>query len=364
MSEQSNYISPSKPVKNMPKDAVYAERAMEMMRTLKISLSPSHYSVFFAFAAGQPTDLVNELERAIQNKSLLTDDFLEYLYATYIAGHQVQVMEAMTTGAKRILYDIMQSMNQFAGEAGVVANEVLQELESLDRSGKLSHEMVRTLAQNLVRGAQNIQNSSEDMAQRLNSAQKEISELRKNLARATLESERDFLTGTFNRKVFDGRLNNALIMAKKENTQLTLMMLDIDHFKQFNNNFGHLIGDEVLKLVSKTLMDMLKGMDCVARYGGEEFAIILPRTSIGNGMIVAEAVRKSIAGKELKRKTTGESFGVITVSIGVAVFRHDSDSAVTFIARADEALYRSKKAGRNRVTQENISSSGNLKKIT
>jgi diguanylate cyclase len=340
------------PVKAMSQAGVYGERAMAMMHSLHVMPTPQNYSIFFACAAGQPGGIVKEIDKAIAEKTHFTEEMLEKLYASFIAEPQAKAMQETTAGAKRILSDIMLNVSQFAGETTAISQEVQQHLQAMDE--ELSEEVVRLLAKTLVEGAHTMKSNSETMTVRLAGAQQEITELRESLARAMTEAERDFLTGAFNRKAFDRRLGDALAQAKQDESEMTLLMLDIDHFKGFNDNFGHLIGDEVLKIVAKTLTDSLKGMDCVARYGGEEFAIILPKTPIGGGMIVAEAIRKSIASKELKRKTTGENFGVITVSIGVAALRHQDDSPTSLIARADEALYRSKHSGRNRVTQEVI----------
>src|SRR6185312_12323338 len=137
--------------------------------------------------------------------------------------------------------------------------------------------------------------------------------------------------------------------ARQGHTEMCLLMIDIDHFKNFNDEFGHLLGDEVLKIVARTLTEILKGRDVVARFGGEEFVAILPETPIEGAMKVADIIRGAIAGRELKRKDTGTSFGSITVSIGVARYRPEEDTLPTLIQRADTALYTSKHGGRNRV---------------
>ena len=343
--------TPSKtlPVQAMSQAGIYGERAFAMMNSLKVLPTPQNYSIFFAVAAGQTGGLIKEIDRQIASKTPFTDEMLERFYNTYIAEPQAQMMQETAANAKRLLSEIMQNVSTFKGETTAISQEVTQRLQDLDE--EMSEEMVRMLANTLIEGAQTMQSSSESMTVRLAGAQQEIANLRDDLARATTEAERDFLTGAYNRKAFDKRLHEAANVAKNEKTDLTLLMLDIDHFKLFNDNYGHLIGDEVLKIVAKSLIDTLKGMDCVARYGGEEFAVILPNTPIAGGLVVAEAIRKTIAGKELKRKTTGENFGVITVSIGVSSYRH-TDDPLSLIARADEALYISKNSGRNRVTPE------------
>lgn len=330
----------------------YAANAMEMMRQQQVKAIPKHFAVFYGYSAGQPTELVSEIDKAIAQKLPLTDEVLDQLYNHHIAEMQSRVVQNTAASARKILTEMLQTVVTFTGATQDVSQKVNDKITGLSEAP--SEEEIRAIAGEIMSGAQVLKESGDSVAAKLVASQREIASLRENLAKATTESERDFLTGAYNRKAFDKRVQEAIVEAKEKHTELVLIMVDVDHFKKFNDSYGHLIGDEVLKIVAKTLTDSVKGMDTVARYGGEEFAVVLPKTPVGGGMIVADAIRKAIASRELKRKDTGANYGQITVSAGVAAFRHETDTVASFIKRADEALYRSKHSGRNRVTQENI----------
>ena len=134
-------------------------------------------------------------------------------------------------------------------------------------------------------------------------------------------------------------------------TSFCLMLLDIDHFKRFNDTWGHQTGDQVLRLVAMTLKSNIKGKDLAARYGGEEFAAILPETDLEGAVIVADNIRKAVQAKELLKRSTNEKLGRITASFGVAMYK-PGDSPSSLIERADRCLYAAKHAGRNRVLSE------------
>ena len=139
-------------------------------------------------------------------------------------------------------------------------------------------------------------------------------------------------------------------------------MFDIDHFKSFNDTYGHLTGDQVLRLVAISLKQTIKGQDITARYGGEEFAVVLPNTGISQALTVADHIRRAVMAKELKKKSTGELLGRVTISVGVSILRR-GDTTDSLIERADACLYTAKRNGRNRVICETDSEySANIQK--
>ncbi len=157
-------------------------------------------------------------------------------------------------------------------------------------------------------------------------------------------SNTDALTGLYNRRYLDERLETELERAQRYGLSLSFMMIDIDHFKHFNDEFGHETGDQVLQTLAKVMQELVRTSDIPCRYGGEEFVIILTNTNQAGAQDLAERLRQRVEATPM----AGEH---VTISIGVASHSasHPHNSA-ELLQRADAALYRSKAEGRNRVT--------------
>ena len=140
-------------------------------------------------------------------------------------------------------------------------------------------------------------------------------------------------------------------VASHHGTPLALVLIDIDHFKKFNDTHGHQTGDHVLKFVGSMLKKAVKASDLAARYGGEEFALVLPNTDLSAAVALAESVRVAVAGKRLRKKQSGDDIGNITLSLGVSLYR-PGESLSALIKRADDGLYQAKGLGRNQVVAE------------
>jgi diguanylate cyclase len=208
-------------------------------------------------------------------------------------------------------------------------------------------EKVRTVIRLLLAANTQIQQANAEYEKKLLESHEQVGALRAALEQTQELAARDSLTNAFTRRHFDEMLAKHVKGAKNARPPLSLVMADLDHFKNINDRFGHPVGDEVLKNFSALLFANTKGRDCVARYGGEEFAIILPNTSLNDAAKLAAQIRTQLAMKRWMTKT-GVSLGLVTASFGVAELEQ-FESPASLIERADAKLYQSKAAGRNRV---------------
>jgi diguanylate cyclase (GGDEF)-like protein len=160
-------------------------------------------------------------------------------------------------------------------------------------------------------------------------------------------SIRDPLTGLFNRRYAEETLTQEIFRAKRQSTRIAVMMLDIDHFKQFNDSFGHDGGDAVLRELGAYLTDQIRGSDVISRFGGEEFLLLLSPTTLEGARKRAEQIREGV--KLLAVRHARKSLGTITISVGMAVFPDHAAEPEALVKAADIALYQAKQAGRDRV---------------
>ncbi|MDE3061144.1 MAG: GGDEF domain-containing protein [Pseudomonadota bacterium] len=332
-------------------ELTYSKLALGFLEKHRLLPTPEHYAIGYYYCMGRNRELIDEIDKLTANTIPFTPSITAQLYQKYIiATSQQKSADAVATNAQRILADVIKVIHEFSSGTKDYHQGIDQYVG--DISDRFKGTGVEHLVEELVKTTVGMRQRSEKISKKLEESTQEIKTLKQSLQQVSAEAQRDFLTSVYNRKSFDGLAEEQLQAAREQQAELCLLMIDIDHFKQFNDRFGHLLGDEVLKVVAGTLTETLKGRDIVGRFGGEEFSVVLPETPLDGAMKVAEMIRSAIAGKELKRKDTGEMYGTITVSIGVARFHPGADTLASLIRRADDALYQSKRTGRNRVTRE------------
>lgn len=330
-----------------------AEAACKMMATHGVTPTPYNYTVWYAYVAGAMPPLREAVDALLAKQTPLTDTISAELYQRFFGGADNQVEVVETGGRLQVVIDqVRRFLDDHSGNIGNFG----QHLDDISSEMKRSQpqERVRSLIADLVRETQSMAERNHTLENRLGRIAGEVTELRENLEAVQREALTDALTGIPNRKCFETRLQDAVREAASENDALSLLLCDIDHFKRFNDSYGHQIGDQVLKLVARTLSDSVKGRDTPARFGGEEFAIILPHTNLQQGVIVADQIRKAVMRRRFVGKDSRDDYGCITLSFGVAQFRAGEELSA-LIRRADAALYHAKHEGRNRVsTEQNV----------
>jgi diguanylate cyclase len=209
-------------------------------------------------------------------------------------------------------------------------------------------EPVRIIVKYLMDENEKMQRDAADLKTKLEWSKSQIATLRSNLAEAEEIGMSDALTAVGNRRSFDVNLAKEIADARANETDLCLVMGDIDHFKRINDTFGHLVGDEILKMFARLLTASVTERDTVARYGGEEFVIILPETNLEDAKAVTERIRSELENKKLAINKSGEQLGTVTASFGIAELTAN-DTGAKLIERTDDSLYEAKRTGRNRV---------------
>jgi diguanylate cyclase len=328
----------------------FAEIALGQIKALRHAATPRNYEVWYAYATGYNPSLNQTINETLAKNGTLTEDDLDRVYNAFIS--LVRHDEKIDKVSARMVDEIDQVMAMVDAAAGSASNYTETLTRDSDRLGVTKdREGLRAIVQSLVSTANDMKEDNQALEQRLNASRDEINQLQENLAVVRAESLTDPLTGLANRKRFDSQLVRAMVESTERSEALSLVMVDIDHFKSFNDTWGHLTGDQVLRLVAMSLKQNVKGQDLATRYGGEEFAVVLPNTVLRSALTVADHIRRAVMSKQLLKRSTGQNLGRVTISLGVATM-HKGDTPQSLIARADACLYAAKRSGRNRVICE------------
>ena len=328
----------------------YANSAMDLLKRGQIPPYPQFYELLYTYATGVNPTLNQRINQIFRDGSA-SEQLAERLYNEFLKAADAN--ERISSVSERMAMRI-DAVNEAIDSAMATANAYSGTLQSA--SGDLDHDLgeaeLRSIAQKLLGETRRMQDANALLEEKLEASREDIAALQRDLDEVRRESMLDPLTKIFNRKSFDEGLLKNFNEAAERGMPLCLMLLDIDHFKKFNDTWGHQTGDQVLRLVAMTLKSNIKGKDIAARYGGEEFAAILPETDLEGAVIVADNIRKAIQAKELLKRSTNEKLGRMTASFGVAMYK-TGDTPASLIERADRCLYAAKHAGRNRVLSEN-----------
>ncbi|HTZ01329.1 MAG TPA: GGDEF domain-containing protein [Xanthobacteraceae bacterium] len=328
----------------------FAEIALGQIRALAQPATPRNFEIWYSYATGYNQTLNQTINETLSKKGVLSETDLEQIYDNYIGTNRLG--DRMDTVNNRVLEEINQVISTIDAAAGSATSYSRRlNLASQELARANDGEALRTVIEHLVQGAKEMELNNKKLEASLASSRQEIEQLQQNLETVRLESQTDPLTTLANRKYFDNALTKGLTEAKERNQPFALLMADIDYFKGFNDQYGHLTGDQVLRLVALAIKQNVKGQDTAARYGGEEFVIALPNTTLQSAVTVAEHIRRAVMTKELMRRSNGERLGHVTISIGAAVVR-PGDTTQLLIDRADRCLYAAKRQGRNRVIGE------------
>jgi diguanylate cyclase len=322
-----------------------AARANRLMTQHGVPPTPDNFSVWFYYVMGGSLTLKKTIDILIANKRKFDAVANRDLYVTYVNPHS-----SSSGDFPEQLRGVIASAQEF------LATAISDNRAQMENLGEVKSECrtaidPRSIIEKLVKELSNATTRSTALEANFLQTTKDLDQIKDSLKQAEEHSNTDALTGLANRRSLEAFLRAAQITAMEAGTPLSILMIDIDHFKKFNDTYGHQVGDQVLRLVGKVLGENVRECDLAARYGGEELMAILPGAPLDACFEAAERIRRRISEARLTRRTTGEEISSVTVSIGVAQFRM-GETAEGMIERGDKALYQAKRAGRNCTVKE------------
>jgi diguanylate cyclase len=322
-------------------------QALDDLERRQIWPTPLNLELWLHYLNEPESPLAKEIDRLLKAGEPFTDSISETLAAFLPRARLNDELRDAGAQLSRELHGVSTAIAAAQKSQEAYGRTLAGAGEGLKRATDAP--VVRELVENLAHATQQMSELNASLEKRLQDSTLEINRLRDHLEQVRRDAMTDALTQLANRKAFDEELTRLCGEAAESGAPLTLAVIDIDHFKRFNDTWGHQTGDQVLRFVASVIGRFAAPPRLAARYGGEEFGLIFPGDPASTVETLVNHIREEIGSRVLKRRSTNEDLGEVTISAGVAQFR-PGDTLGCLIERADAALYASKRAGRNRVT--------------
>jgi diguanylate cyclase len=331
-----------------PKAYDLAQRAVATMERFQIWPTPLNFELWLHYVGDPRGALGQEIERLLEAGEPFTEQVSEELAASFLP--KVKLTDQIRDAGDQLSREL-DTVAKAIGAAQKSSSSYSQTLADVSRglaAGDMSPN-VQELVETLSSATRRVQRENRTLEKQLRESTDEVDKLREHLEQVRRDATTDALTNLANRKAFDETLERVCAEADASGLPLCLAVIDIDHFKMFNDTWGHQTGDQVIRYVASVISRVAAPPRFAARYGGEEFSLIFPRESSAAVRQTLEQIREEVNSRILKRRSTNEQLGVVSVSIGFAE-RRRGEAGHNLMERADAALYASKRGGRNRVS--------------
>lgn len=322
-----------------------AQSVVSLLASREIAATPSNYSLFFRYMRGTEQDLIASIDTYMQSGVTFDDDILNELKIEFPDPEITKAVEKNQSSVSKVITEMFHRISDYSGETGKLSDSIKKNASKLSEESTVDE--ITSVVGTIINDAEEFEEFNSTFQSEIDEITQELSTLKKEYAQMKTVSLTDELTQVANRRALDQQLSSLLEHCHKDEMKsLSLLMIDIDHFKKFNDTFGHLTGDKVLTYVAQRVKKMIKGQDFLGRFGGEEFVVLLPETRLAQATQVATHIQNYFNTTNLTGSK--QNLGKITVSIGVTEYQK-SDSSESIIERADTALYAAKEGGRNQV---------------
>jgi len=333
---------------NQPHDQAKkcASEAFSRIDREGLPATPDMFELFYCYYSQANSEVVRSIDIMAAQKFELTIDRCRELHKRLLNSDK----------SKETLAKAEQIVGETLDDVGDMFDSVRSSNEGFSDSmdsinvnitSAVSEEQLKKLLANVMNETQKMVSENQTLEQKLEKSSSKMKQLKEEMEAVREQAYIDSLTGIANRKRFDLEVETLAADAKEKKQPLCAVFMDIDHFKSFNDAYGHQIGDQVLRLVARAFQESLKGKDFACRYGGEEFVVLLPNTPKEGAGKIANILRESVKSKEIRNRKTGEVLTRVTISAGVAEMKLDEEEIQGWIERADKALYQAKRKGRD-----------------